>query len=123
MDIVFLVCLSTLPLMGSLWLAARIWGKPAVIKFVREAAWQLGRLAEGLGRRLIGGLRVLIGAHLDEEDAASDIAEEVEERLSYRVNSSVDLLKHQLNGLRHRVENLEKQARMVLPISGDAYDE
>lgn len=114
MELLFLIALSSLPAMGSLLLAARLWGKDTVIRYVRELAWSANQISWSICRRLLAALRALVAVEIDEDEMRDKILDEVEERLHNRLG-------REIQHLNNRVYDLDAKVRGLTPQVEDRY--
>lgn len=115
MDFVLFAAISLLLTAGALAVFVKAFGKEPVL----DGLLLLWRGLSEVARRVGVAARVLIGVHLDKDDAMEDLAEDVEERVSYRMHGRLTALDNRIYHVTERVTKLEKQARMVLPIADD----
>lgn len=121
MDIVFLACWATLPLIGSLLLAARLWGKERVIRAVGDWAFNTRWILDGFACRLLRACRALVAVDLDAADLRDDLVDEVEEMVSRKMQERLTLLNSKIHALEHQVSLLIAVREENISSPGDRY--
>jgi hypothetical protein len=110
MDTLFLAVWAVVPVLLSLLLATRLWGKPTVLKWWGEMWWQLKKSVINLTRRTVAAIRVFLADEID-EDAALD---ELEERVAHRLHGRLTAIDNKIHHMREKQTALEKHAFGVL---------
>jgi hypothetical protein len=91
-------------------MAAKLFGQPAVIRWVRETAWQFECLVRNTARRILAACRALVSVDIDEDSAKDALAESVEEQVLHRVMQQVNVINNHVYDLRTRLDQIEQPA-------------
>lgn len=110
MEIFFLAAWALVPVMLSLLLAARLFGRDAVVKWCRDTSWQINRILADFGHRVVMAIRAFFAVAVDE----GDVMDELEDRLVERLSSRLTLLDNKIYDTAERVARVEKHAAAVL---------
>jgi hypothetical protein len=105
----FLVMLAPVAWIASLLMAAKLFGQPVVLRWVRNTAWQANQLGLGICRRLLAAARALVSVELDEATAKDTIAEDVEDAILHRIMGRITAIDNRVYDLLTRVEALEEK--------------
>lgn len=110
MEIFFLGLWALVPVMFSLILAARLFGREAVVKWCRDTSWRINSILADFGHRVVAAIRAFFAVAINE----ADIMDELEDRLVERLEHRLTLLDNKIYDVQERTALVEKHAAAVL---------
>jgi hypothetical protein len=115
MSTLFAAVWALVPMMVSLLLAARLWGRERVLKCCDEMWWRFKKSCINLTRRTVAAVRVFLAEEVDEYAALDELEERVEHRLQGRLTA----LDAKIYKLQTAVELIERHMTAVIAEGDD----